>query len=143
MTEHLLDVADVCAVVVHKCCHAVAEHMAGAALADIGFIHMRAYEVAQMIETERLAGIREKHRVIVRFHHKLRPRFTDILFYPGGGAIADRNHPIPFAFPLPDRDRTALCIKIVEFQVGQFQSPHAGGIKCFHQGSVSQAQWNH
>ena len=44
----------------------------------------------------------------------------DILFYPGGGAIANRDYSILLSFPLADRQRATLRIEIVEFQIGKF-----------------------
>src|SRR6266516_4863814 len=103
--QHLLDVADVGAVLQHQCGHRVPEHVAGAALADLRGIHMLAHQVAQVIQAERLAGVREEHCVVVRLHHKLRPRLADILLHPGRRAIADRNDTVLLAFPLADRHR--------------------------------------
>jgi len=72
VAEHLLDVADVGAVLQHECRKTMAEHVAGAPLPDIRGVHVRTDKVAQVIQTERLAGVRQKHRVIVRLHRKLR-----------------------------------------------------------------------
>jgi hypothetical protein len=73
----------------HQCRHAVTEHVAGGRAIPIFAASTASHQVAQGIQAKRFAGIRQKHHVIVRFHHKLRPRFTDAFIDPGRRSIAD------------------------------------------------------
>lgn len=87
---------------------------------------MAAHQIAQMIEMERFAGIRNEQRSIIRFDRKPWPGLPDVFVEPRRGAVADRDHPVLLSLTLPDHDRAAFGVEIVHFQVGEFQPAYAG-----------------
>lgn len=52
--EHLLDETNVCAIIQHEGCHAVAKHVTGTALADFGGIYMAPGRLNDPSSTARL-----------------------------------------------------------------------------------------
>ncbi len=63
VTENLLDVADVCPVLVHQCCHRVAEQMTCAALAQLGAGDITSHNPRQVVAAEWHSVAAQKHRV--------------------------------------------------------------------------------
>ena len=95
VSEDLLDKTDVGSVLVHVRRHAVAQQVAGSALAGLRRADAFLDHVGQMVAAERLAVRREERREVVRLDGKLGPGLGDVLAQPRGGALADGHVSVP------------------------------------------------
>ena len=139
VSEHLLDETDVGAAFEHQRRHRVPEQMARSGLAELRSEDVRAHRIAQVVPAERLALRREEHRAVIGFRHQLGPGFFEVLLRPRERTIADRDHAVFLSLALADEDRAALGVEIVEFQVDEFEPPHARRVERFQDGAVPQS----
>ena len=123
MAHHGLDEPDVGAAFKHQRGHGVAEQVAGAGLADAGVLDLAADQLGQIPEHERLAGVRQEDRALVRLGGQQRPGFPGILADPGRGTAADRDHPVFLALPLTDENGAAFRVHVPELEIRQLEAP--------------------
>ena len=140
MPEHRLDETDIGAAFEHQCGHRVTPQVAGSAFGDAGGLDIAADQLGQIIESERFAGIGEKHRAVVRFGSQVRTDIQDVLVDPERGAIAEGNDAILPALTLADHHRSTLHGEIPQLDVGEFGPPHSRGVKHLENRVVPQAK---
>jgi len=129
MAEHLLDIPDVRAALVHERGHGVAEEMAGAGLAQLRRIHPFLDGIAQMVAAERLTLRREEHAHVVRLDGKLGTALPDILLKPSYRPFPDGDVAVFLALALPHEDEATVEREAVELQPDRLQTADAGRIQ--------------
>ena len=124
VAEHLLNIPDVRAALVHQRGHRVAEEMAGAGLAQLGGVHPIFHRPRQMVAAERLTLHREEHGHVVRLDGKLGTALPDILLRPRYRPLSDGDVAVFLALALTHEDEATVERQVVELQLGS--SPDGG-----------------
>lgn len=116
VAEDLLDEADIGAALVHVCCHAVPQQVAGSGVANVRGDDLLPHRPRQMIAAERLTLRCEEDGGVLRLDGELRSAFMDVFFEPCDGTIPDRVVAVFFALALPHQDEAAVE-RVVEPQL--------------------------
>ena len=113
MSKHLLDKADVRAVLQHQRRHGVAEQMAATHLIDVSLFDVFLNRSGYFVRIEHLAGLIQEHIVWTGWQGMLRSHIIEVFFDPDQGAFSNRHKTILFALALSDGDDTGAAIDIL------------------------------
>lgn len=89
---------------------------------------------------ERPAFDAEEHRAVVGIAGKLWSRLAQIFVDPRDGSFADGDDAVFLALALPDGERAALAVQVVELQVDQLGAADSRRVKRLQHGAVAQTQ---
>lgn len=78
-----------------------------------------------------MAGRSEEEGAVVRFASEERSCFGEVFVDPGGGAFANRDEAVFFAFALADHEGTAFVVEVVELDGAGFSGADACGVEGF------------
>lgn len=139
MAEHGLDEPDVGSVLQHQGRHGVSEQVAGAGLADVCMGHIVPNKRRQTVRRERLAKARQEQGAIVGPARKLRSHVIPVFDDPRRRSITYRDHAVLLPLAHPHRHRATLGIEVIELEIDDLHSPHAGRIERLQNRSISDA----
>ena len=100
VSEHLLDVTQVGAVLQYQRRHRVAEQMATAALLHAAGLHVAVNQVSEHAGCQPASTDAQEHFALVRLDDEFRARFLHVFVQPGRGARAQRQQncePVTFS----------------------------------------------
>ncbi len=137
--QHLLDKADVRAVVQHQRRHRVTEQVTRSGFAHIGLLDVFGYQAAQPIRRQRQTIWLDKDLLVVRLHHKAGADLCLVFLYPLDGPLANWHKAVFLAFALSHRQHTLACVQIGFLQIHQFHAADAGAVEHFQDRPVPQA----
>src|SRR5690349_13283770 len=102
MTKHLLNEADVRAILEHQCGHGVTKEMTRTFLPDARLLDVVVHHRREEVPRDRLAAMCEKDVSRVRLAREPRPHVNNVLLHPRDRALADRHDAILHSFAFPD-----------------------------------------
>ena len=140
VSEKLLDVADVRAVLQHVGGARVAQHVARTFPPDAGGVDGAADPVAQEAGADAFSITGKEKGAATLRRIEQGPGFLDVEAQPAQGALARRHHAILAALPFSDREQAALAVEVVEIEPRAFGAPDAGGVEGLEDGAVADAQ---
>lgn len=140
VAEQFLDIADVCSATVHVGGAGVTKEMAGAGLVDAAAFEEFFDPVAEVGGGEAGAVAAEEECGLARQVMEERAGVGEIAVEPGGGALADGQHPAFAALALAHEQRAGGGIVVAAVEPGHFAAPDASGVEEFEHGAVAQAE---
>lgn len=115
------------------------QDVAASGLGYLGLLDELADHAADDVGVERLAVAGDEEGAFVGIEEELGAGFLEVAFQPFQGAGADGDDAVFVAFALADLEGLAVAVEVVDLQFCEFAASHAGAVKQFDDGAVSEA----
>jgi len=140
VAEHFLDVADVGSATMHVGGTGMSPEMAGAGFVDAAAFEQFFDPVAKVGGAEALAVTGEEEGGFAGKMVEERAGFGEVAVEPGGGALADGQHPAFAVLAFAHDQGVGGGVVVAVVEIGHFTAPDAGGVEEFEDGAVAQAE---
>ena len=139
MTEHRLDVSDVCAVLEHVGSARMTEHVASAPRLNARAPQVSLDEIPKTVLPERLAVVGQEERVVPIVGGQSFSNFAEVPLDPSARTPSDREHAIMPSLSSADIEGILVQEHIASVEPDELDSPNAGRVQQLEDGPVANA----